>query len=187
MGSRCSSEPCFFTCQGKVSTNESFPSEHVNRLAGLYFPGWVARCEASLEILDNTDGYRFPDGKFPRPFGIFHNFCINAPRALWNATDAEIGAIPESVPPTGPPGPDHYDERQKMNRQWKERLKTFFDRIVTVVFASQLTSQLDNMVKALPHVDAKNPAAGICVLFILGEQSPLAIPCSIFLLFILLP
>lgn len=134
-------------------------SAHVTHLATLYFPGWVKRSEASFEVMERVLGK-----EVPKRFGIFWNFCINAPRALWDATDEEFGEFPQQRPPVDC-SRKKAKEGGRERKTWQRALNKFFKKIVTVIGASDVP----RMVKALPHVDSKNPAAGICVLFILGE------------------
>lgn len=135
-------------------------SKHVTTLAEIYFPGWVTRSKAAFDILDR-------DRKEPveRRFGIFFNFCMNAPRLLWDADDNVFGDLPRSKPfkSTRKAAKNAKSDR----KPWQKEVKAAFEKITTILLASQV----NNMVKALPHVDAKNPAAGICVLFIMGERS----------------
>lgn len=137
-------------------------SEYVASMIRIHFPGWAKRCQ------DCIDKWA-PTGVKPH-FGLYFNFCLNAPSAFYEMDDSQVGPLPDLRPPHAQDEDTwrkHRESRRKrVSEGWRKRWKKFFNRLVNEIFLDYLDAH--RMVKALPHVDAKNPTAGLCVLMILG-------------------
>lgn len=131
----------------------------------IYFPAWAERSRRCIEFWGKGKNAIKPR------FGLYWNFCVNTPRAVYDATDEEIGELPD-LRPRSKKTDEKWDSRLKGNRErqreiWSRKWHGFFDKVVNKVFPNYPPQ--DRFVKTDPHVDAKNPAAGICCLLVLGK------------------